>query len=81
MSKYEEFDAALLSAICNGADKLDAMCGNQKLKSLAQPLREKDRWGNLTDVFRIIDRRLQALRKKGMIAYNGTRWVAKERAA
>lgn len=81
MSKYEAFDAALLSAIANGAGKLDAMCKNTKLKALAEPLREKDRWGHLTDVFRIIDRRLQALRKKGQIAYNGTRWVRQSGAA
>lgn len=81
MSKYEEFDAALLNAIRNGADKLDAMCGNAKIKALAQPLREKDRWGHLTEVFRIIDRRLQALRKKGRIAYTGARWVVQSGAA
>lgn len=74
MSKYQEFDAALLKAIRNGADNLSMLCVNPTLKKLAEPLRTKDRWGHLTDVVRIIDRRLQAQRKGGVITYHAGRW-------
>ncbi len=80
MSKYDDFDAALLGAIRNGADTLAPMCGNAKLKKLAEPHRLKDRWGALTPLYRVIDRRLQALRKKSVIAYSGGRWIVLDQA-
>jgi hypothetical protein len=81
MSKYDEFDAALMSAIQNGADTMSALDSNKKLVALAKPHCRPDPWGNLTPVFRIIDRRLQALRKQGSIVFHNRRWsVDVERA-
>ena len=74
MSKYDEFDAALTSAIQNGADTMSALDSNKKLIALAKPHCGRDHWGNQTPVFRIIDRRLQALRKQGTIVFHNRRW-------
>jgi hypothetical protein len=43
---------------------------NESLRTLAAPHQ-----GSSTPVFRVIDRRLQALRKKGMLRFNGKAWV------
>lgn len=78
MSKYQELDAALISAIKNGADTMSALDSNKKVHALTKPHQVKDRWGHLTPEFRIIDRRLQALRKAGLIAYHSKRWGVAE---
>lgn len=68
MKKYTEFDAALLLHISTGAKTLEAL--NPVLKELAKP-----HCIGSTPTFRIIDRRLQALRKTGLIVYNSkTGW-------
>lgn len=76
MSKYDEFDAALVGAIKNGADTMSALEGNKKLIALALPHCTKDPWGYETPAWRIIDRRLQALRKSGAIVFHNRRWTA-----
>jgi hypothetical protein len=79
---YTEFDNALLDLISNGHDtlmKLDSV--KSGLREMAEPHRVQDRWGSLTPTYRIIDRRLQAQRKKGVIRFNGKAWerVPKDR--
>ena len=64
---YTEFDAELVRLIGSGNRVFSALCSNTKLLELARPFvspsGEEDR---------LIDRRLQALRKAGRIHY-GTR--------
>ena len=74
MSKYDEFDAALTSAIQNGADTMAQLETSSRLRGLAARLCTKDRYGNVAPTFSIIDRRLQALRKKGSIVFHNLRW-------
>jgi hypothetical protein len=72
---YTEFDKALVRNIIAGRNtmsKLDSEASG--LRPMAEKLSTKDRYGYLTPTFRIIDRRLQALRKKGAIRFNGKTW-------
>lgn len=74
-NKYDQYDERLIRAIENGADTMDALARNPDLTKLAQPLRVADRWGHLTPEFRIVDKRLQALRKSGRISFVNRRWA------
>lgn len=75
MSKYQEFDNALMVQIRAGRNTMTLLDGKSSgLHDLAQPHRAEDPWGNKTPEFRIIDRRLQALRKQGLIRFNGKAW-------
>lgn len=74
MSKYDEFDKALLDLIANGYNTLTVLDTDKTgLRALAEPHRTNDRFGK-TPYFRVIDRRLQALRKVGKIHYQDKRW-------
>lgn len=64
---YTEFDAELVCLIGSGSRVFSALCSNTRLLELARPLVSQS---GAED--RIIDRRLQALRKAGRIHY-GTR--------
>lgn len=73
---YADFDAALLAQIAGGRNtmmSLDSVASG--LITRAEPFCTKDRYGNRKPAFRIIDRRLQALRKRGKIRFNGKAWV------
>lgn len=62
VSDYAEFDKAMLEAIdagCNTAAGLTV-----RLDSLAKPLAP-----SVGDEFRVVDKRLQAMRKKGLIVW------------
>lgn len=72
---YTEFDNALIHAIAGGRNTMAQLETSSRLRELAAPMCSKDRWGTLTPTFRIIDRRLQSLRKKGAIRFNGKVWV------
>lgn len=82
MSKpdYTAFDAELLRLIADGKNQmmlLDNRKENGRLFELAKP--HCVRPGKYAEVeWRIIDRRLQALRKKGVIRYNGKVWEVVE---
>lgn len=65
MSDYSQFDAALLAHIAAGKNTFLQLEHQTDLKAMAEPFCNR-----LTPPFRIIDRRLQALRKKGQIAYS-----------
>jgi len=64
---YTEFDAELVRLIGSGSRAFSALCSNTRLLELARPFVSQS---GAED--RIIDRRLQALRKAGRIHY-GTR--------
>jgi hypothetical protein len=72
---YAEFDAALLNAIDNGQNTLAQLEVNAQVRVQSQRHRVKDRFGDLTPYFRVIDRRLQALRKRGELLYTGKVWA------
>ncbi|NGR09342.1 hypothetical protein G5B41_17520 [bacterium SGD-2] len=67
-SKYKEFDALLLSEIRSGNDTFSAM-QTAKVREAAELFSARP-----YEEFRVIDRRLQALRKAGAITYAGGRW-------
>jgi hypothetical protein len=73
---YTEFDQALLQMISEGWSTMAQLETNSKLRALAEPHRVKQGlWGVPTPTFRVIDRRLQALRKRGQIRYDGKAWA------
>lgn len=64
MHDYTEFDAALLALLTGGIReymRLAVRLGNQAMVFCTKPGQEP---------FRVVDRRLQALRKQGVIAFN-----------
>lgn len=65
MSDYKDFDAALLAHIANGKSWFLQLEKQQDLNDLAKPFCSR-----LTEPFRVIDRRLQALRKQGRIVHS-----------
>lgn len=67
-NKYEEFDALLLSEIRSGSDTFSAM-QTAKVREAAERFSARPH-----EEYRVIDRRLQALRKAGKIVYAGGRW-------
>ena len=70
MSKYEELDALIVESIRNGRDTFGQLCGG-KTGALATQF-------SWMDADRVIDRRLQALRKRGLIRFSGGRWHSAE---
>jgi hypothetical protein len=74
MNDYTKLDAALLERIAAGCNTMMLLDGAKELLPLIEPFRTKDRWGGLTPEFRIVDRRLQALRKQGKIRFNNKTW-------
>lgn len=70
MTNYAEFDASLISHIRSG--KTEAMALEIHLREQAKAIDPGPNW------WRVIDRRLQALRKRGLIEYTRkTGWRAK----
>jgi hypothetical protein len=73
---YTEFDKALLEQIATGRNTMMQLDGEASgLRALAKPF-TLPAPGSRTGCqpFRVIDRRLQALRKKGSIRFNGKTW-------
>jgi hypothetical protein len=74
---YQEFDRVLLVQIEAGRNKMMLMdAAASGLPSLAMPFRD----GGRVPVFRVIDRRLQALRKAGKLRWNGKVWETTPKA-
>lgn len=65
--KYTEYDLKLVDLIKNGCNNFDALCNRMA--------NENERIQPGSDSFRVTDRRLQALRKQGVIKY----WQARKR--
>lgn len=66
MRDYSEFDAELLRLIKNGC-RTAAQLTN-RLRDLAKAIDRE------AEPFRVVDRQLQALRKKGLIFYSNPVW-------
>ena len=71
MSKYADFDAQLLNLIKVGRNTFTQLEGYKPLIEMAKPFCVHARH---PDPLRIIDRRLQALRKAGKIEYGSGKW-------
>ena len=69
--KFTTLDDAILAAIKAGRTTFVSIVGN--VEELAKHLAAPDRWGKISHD-RPIDRRLQALRKQGKIAYKAKQW-------
>lgn len=69
--KFTTLDDAILAAIKAGRTTFVSIVGN--VEDLAKHLATPDRWGKISHD-RLVDRRLQALRKQGKIAYKAKQW-------
>lgn len=73
---YSKIDAAILAAIRAGKRQFYLFQGDEaiskEVKEVKCPL------PNSEDDFRIIDRRLQALRRTGRVVFSGGNWNIKE---
>lgn len=70
-AKFATLDEAILAAIKEGRTTFVSIVGN--VEAMAKPLATPDRWGR-SNHDRVVDRRLQALRKQGRIAYKAKQW-------
>jgi hypothetical protein len=66
---YQEFDRALLSQIQAGRNTMTLLGHTSDLRALAVPHQGK------AQAFRVIDRRLQALRKARKVRWDGKVWL------
>jgi hypothetical protein len=66
--KYDDLDKAILKAIKDGKRQFYVI--NHAVEPLARPHTLRG------DSFRVVDRRLQALRKRGLIAFVAKEWVS-----
>lgn len=71
MSKYTEFDAKLIHLVKNGATVFGHLVS--ALVTDAKPFVTHN-----SDASRVVDRRLQALRKAGRLIYSCGRWYVLE---
>lgn len=74
MTKYAELDTAILDSIQRGCDTFGAL-------TVGATGVMADRLATATGGDRVIDRRLQSLRKRGLIRFAGLRWQLVEPAA
>ncbi len=69
---YTIFDAVLTSLVGKGVSKFRDVERNKELLSMAAELND----GDSVTAFQVIDRRLQALRKKGVIEHDAREgWI------
>ncbi len=66
---YTAFDAELLAQIKSGNNRAQLLCNQVRLMNMAEPFCSAESPG-----WRIVDRRLQAPRKKGSIRHDGKVW-------
>lgn len=72
MTKYQQLDDAIVQTVRKGGGSFGAILS--RVGDLANPLAPKDRWG-FSMAGRLVDRRLQALRKSGQLTYSrATGW-------
>lgn len=81
MSKpdYTAFDAELLAQIKAGRNRMMSLDGYKPLLEMAKPFAKASKRPFGTPEWRIIDRRLQALRKNGALRFDGKVWVVNEK--
>lgn len=65
-NRFDNLDAAILKAIDAGLTTYWAI--SQRVQELAKPHTQRPDWS------RVVDRRLQALRKKGAITFEKKEW-------
>lgn len=70
---YSSIDAAIVSCIENGADTFGAIFPNRKVKEACVAAFGDER----ADCYRIVDRRLQSLRKRGAIELHKRKWAVR----
>lgn len=76
-NQYDQFDKALLAQIRAGRNTVMQLDSDASgLRALAEPHCRKGLFGDRVPTVRIIDRRLQAMRKRGLLRFNGKGWVA-----
>lgn len=84
MSAYDKIDLLIVEAVKGGSSKFDAINAGA-VKDEAMRLHHEDwkvRGCSAKSVFRIIDSRLQALRKSGLIVHRkGQGWVVSQKEA
>lgn len=68
MSKYVDLDSAILTAIAGGIPTFHRITA--RVAHIAKPFGKGDH-----DTFRVVDRRLQALRKSGLIVFEKKGWL------
>ena len=72
---YEEFDKILMAEIWAGRGNKGIFTKQASPVSVAaESYRKKDPWRGRTPVARIIEKRLQALRREGRIRWCGVTW-------
>lgn len=76
---YTAFDAELLAQIKAGLNRMMLLEEHQPLIDMAKPIAAASMAPFGTPEWRIIDRRLQALRKKGDIQHDGKVWKIVEK--
>lgn len=75
MSKYDELDAAIIARVAGGFSRFYEIW--PAVKNLAYPHRTVPNGGS----DRVVDRRLQALRKQGKLMCHGVKWRIDDRNA
>ena len=77
MSQYEKLDFLIVEAIKSGLDSFTTIFNNRNVLKEAHCISS----ANGRDTDRIVDGRLQSLRKRGLIEHaKGLGWIAKEAA-
>lgn len=71
---YTAFDAELIRLIKAGRDTFTQLDGHQPLAEMAKPFCLAKRGCYPQPEWRVIDRRLQALRKAGQIKHSAGKW-------
>jgi hypothetical protein len=72
---YRDFDQALLAQLRAGRNTITQLDNTASgLRELAGPHCRRGLLGGRVPPVRIIDRRLQALRKQGAVRFNGRSW-------
>lgn len=72
MNDYTKLDAAILNAIRSGKVEFTSIAYNDHIEALAKQFTTPQKY--VDNGFRVVDRRLQALRKLGLISFKAKRW-------
>lgn len=70
---YDQLDKLIINRVSHEACTFTNLYGNSAVRSMAEDLAKPDLYGRKAGD-RVIDRRLQALRKSGRILYSKGRW-------
>lgn len=76
MSKFTDLDVMIVTRIARAPCTFTEL-QEPEINAAAEPFLVPDRYGVLGPTWRVLDRRLQALRKEGHIVYCKGRWWLK----